>query len=334
MSHYFPTSGNLLGVDVGNTKTHALITDISGSVVGLGKAGCANHEVIGIEGFAAELTAAVEDALHSAGLVTADISAMGFGIAGYDWPSQVPIMETAIQSLGINCPYLYVNDAVIGLIAGSSEGWGVAVDAGTGNNVRGRDQHGKEGRITGNSIRFGEIGGAGELVWRAMVAVTYAWTKRGPKTRLTQLMMEFAEVESEDALIEALATDQVDLSPSLAIEVFSLAAAGDPVAQEVVQESAHELAENTVAVIRQLAFQKRNFEIVLIGSVFKAGELYIQPFRERIHQFAPHAHLINLKVPPVVGAVLLAAEAAGLGPASLRQHLLEATKLAFPEISE
>lgn len=334
MSQHDPNSGYLLGVDVGNTKTHALITDISGSVVGTGKSGCANHEVIGAEGFTAELMAAVGEALETTKLTKADISGMGFGIAGYDWPSQVPIMETAIESLGINCPFLYVNDAVIGLIAGSSEGWGVAVDAGTGNNVRGRDRHGKEGRITGNSIRFGEIGGAGELVWRAMVAVTYAWTQRGPETQLTRMFLDYAEMESEDALIEALATDQFQLPPFLAIEIFKLAAAGDRVAQEVVNFSATELAENTNAVIRQLNFQSNPFEIVLIGSVFKAGEIYIQPFRERILQFAPSAQLIHLAVPPVAGSLLLAAEAAGVAPVSLRQNLLEATKLAYPEMNE
>ena len=56
------------------------------------------------------------------------------------------------------------------------------MDAGAGNNVRGKDQTGKIGRITGNSVYSGEIGGGGEMVWLAQVGVTHAWTQRGPKT--------------------------------------------------------------------------------------------------------------------------------------------------------
>ena len=317
------SQGYLLGVDVGNTKTHALITDFSGQVIGFGNSGCGNYEAIGVDGFREIIYSVTNEALQSAQIDQKIITGMGFGLAGYDWPAENQIMIQAIDSLGISCPYRFVNDAVIGLIAGSTEGWGVAVDAGTGNNVRGRDQSGKMGRITGNSIRFGEIGGAGELVWRAMVAVTYAWTKRGPKTELTNMMMAYTDIPDEAALIEALAMDKVHLPAILALEIFDLARKGEQVANETIIYSAQELARNTNAVIRQLNFQDIPFEIVLIGSVFKAGEIYIQPFREVIHEFAPQASLVHLKNPPVIGSILLAAEAIGQDLPELRHTLVQ-----------
>ncbi len=76
------------------------------------------------------------------------------------------------------------------------------MDAGTGNNVRGRNIQGHTGRITGNSARFGELGGAGELVVLTVIAVTHAWTQRGPATALTRILMDYAEVDSEEKLIE------------------------------------------------------------------------------------------------------------------------------------
>jgi N-acetylglucosamine kinase-like BadF-type ATPase len=115
-------------------------------------------------------------------------------------------MVEAIESLQIDCDYQFVNDVELGLLAGSENGWGVAVDAGTGNNIRGRDQSGRTGRITGNSVYFGEIGGAGEMVWLAQIAVTHAWTQRGPKTKLTTCFIDFLDVDSEFAMIEGLAT--------------------------------------------------------------------------------------------------------------------------------
>ena len=194
--------GYLLGVDTGNSKTHAMISDINGRVVSIADTGCGNYEVIGVDGLKLVINEVVDETLTKAGIKKSEILAMGFGFAGYDWPSEANMMIEVIDSLAIHCPYDFVNDAVIGLIAGSTSGWGVSVDAGTGNNVRGRNSAGKLGRITGNSIRFGEVGGAGELVWLASVAVTYAWTQRGPKTQLTQLFMDYAEVQTEDELIE------------------------------------------------------------------------------------------------------------------------------------
>lgn len=316
----------LLGVDVGNTKTHALITSQKGEVLGFAEIGCGSYEMLGLEGYADALLTVTDLALGDAGAAKSDLIGMGFGIAGYDWPSERSIMEQGIDALGVNAPYDYVNDVVIGLLAGTQEGWGVAVDAGTGNNVCGRDLNGRVGRITGNSARFGEFGGAAELVWRATVEVTYAWTQRGPKTALTQTFMDYAEVETEDALIEGLAMEQIHLPPILAQDIFRLAAEGDRVAQDLIQWSARELGENTNAVIRQLDIQDQSFEVVLIGSLFNAGEAYISPLRATIQSFAPGARLVQLTVPPVVGSVLLAAEAAGLQPGQIRQALIKSTE--------
>ncbi|MEA3326697.1 MAG: BadF/BadG/BcrA/BcrD ATPase family protein [Chloroflexota bacterium] len=319
--------GYLLGVDVGNSKTHTLISDLSGNVLGFGETGCGSYEVLGLEGMSKALNQAAQKALFDAKLNKSDITAMGFGIAGYDWPMEKQIMIKAIESLGIKSAYEFVNDVVIGLLAGASKGWGIAVDAGTGNNVRGQDQSGRIGRITGNSVRFGEIGGAAELVWRAQIAATYAWTQRGPETKISQVLMEYAEVESDEALIEGLAMEKIHLSPIIARDIFRLAAEGDEVADSIVNFSARELGLNVNAVIKQLDLQELTFDVVLIGSTFKAGEIYIQPLRETIHGFAPKAQLVPLSVPPVVGAVLLASEVIQLRTEAIRERLITSTKI-------
>jgi len=322
----------LLGIDVGNSKTHALISNLSGNIIGFSEIGCGSYEAIGQEGFIKALQVVTQKAIDSANIESSDICGMGFGIAGYDWPTEKPIMDAGIKALGLNIPYAYVNDAVIGLLAGSVEGWGIAVDAGTGNNVRGRDKAGREGRITGNGIWFGEFGGAAELVWRAAVMATYAWSQRGPKTQLTQMFIDQTKANTEDELIELFAMHQLRPSPVLAKEIFRLAAEGDKIAIEVVNWNAKELGLNVNAVIRQLQIQDQTFEVVLIGSIFNVGEAYISPLSNTIHHFAPKAILKRLTVPPVVGAVLLAAETIGLIPGQIREDLIKSTELYLTNI--
>ena len=67
-----------------------------------------------------------------AGLSIEQIAAAGFGIAGYDWPSQRPqMLKTIRQALELRAPVAISNDAVLGLLAGTDAGWGVALVAGT-----------------------------------------------------------------------------------------------------------------------------------------------------------------------------------------------------------
>jgi N-acetylglucosamine kinase-like BadF-type ATPase len=313
-------------VDTGSSKTHAIISDHSGKVIGFGEAGCGNYEVVGTAQFEKALQSAVEEALIASGVKKNEISAMGFGFSGYDWPTEKPIMVNAINSLSMTCPYEFVNDVTLGLLAGSSEGWGIAADAGTGNNVRGRDKSGKIGRITGNGMQFGEFGGASELVWRGMIAAIYAWSSRSPKTQITQLLMSYANVDTEDELIEGLATGKIQLSSNLAKDIIQLAVEGDGEAKKVVEFNAQELARNVNAVIRQLEFKEINFEVIMIGSVFNAGEIYTNPFKETILAFAPKAAFVPLLAPPVIGSILLAAETLGIKTKWIKHSLIHSIK--------
>src|SRR4030067_2525092 len=93
-----------LGVDIGGSKSHALIANEEGNAVGFGTHGPGNHEGVGYDGLRIALQSVTEKALAVAGLAKADITAAGFGVAGYDWPSErAPTLE-AIHSIGFSAP--------------------------------------------------------------------------------------------------------------------------------------------------------------------------------------------------------------------------------------
>jgi len=52
--------------------------------------------------------------------------------------------------------------------------------------------------------------------------------------------------------------------------------------------------------------------VVLIGSMFDGGPALIEPMRQTIHALALRARLVRLTAPPVIGAVLLGMQQAGL----------------------
>ena len=315
-----------LGIDIGGTKSHALVADETGRAVGFGHAGPGNHEVVGYDGLAATLQHVTQRALGMAGIGAEQIAGAGFGVAGYDWPSELEPTMAAIRPLGLATPIEVVNDTIIGLVAGAEAGWGVAIIAGTSNNCWGWDEHHRIGRVMGNGSEFGENGGSAELVQRAKQAVAKAWTRRGPATALTQAFVDLVGADSEAELLEGLSQGYYDIGPDSAPLVFRVAEAGDAVATDVIRWAGEELASLAIGVIRQLDFQERSFEVVLVGSMYHGGRLVLDPLREAIHAVAPGARLVRLSAPPVVGAVLLGMQAAGLSAQNLRPSLIASTQ--------
>jgi N-acetylglucosamine kinase-like BadF-type ATPase len=175
-----------VGGDIGGTKTHVVIADENGRIAGFGHSGSGNHETVGYEGLARVVGDAFNQAVISADISIDQIAGAGFGIGGYDWESQRKDHLNALSKLGIKAPIEIVNDAILGLLAGSDAGWGIAVVSGTGCNCWGWDKERKRiGRMTGLGTLMGEGAGASELIHKAAQAVSHEWSKRGKATALT-----------------------------------------------------------------------------------------------------------------------------------------------------
>ncbi len=311
-----------LGVDVGSSNTRALIADEYGRVCGFGEAGAGNHESVGYDGLAIALQDATGQALSNANLSIDRIASAGFGVSGFDWPSEREPTLHAIQQLGLRAPIELVNDALIGLVAGTDEGWGIAVVAGTGCNCWGRDRDHHVGRMTGMGWTTGEGAGATELIQEAIRRVARAWSQRAPATRLTKAFVELVGAANADELLEGLSLEKYSIDASAAPIVFEVAEAGDAVAGDLIEWAGRELGSLVVGVVRQLGFEATPFDVVMVGNMFDGGHSLTDPLQSTILSVAPHARFVRLTVPPVVGGVLLAMEQIQLDTASIRSRLI------------
>lgn len=312
-----------VGGDVGGTKTRVVIADEEGRIAGFGLSSGGNHETVGYEGFARVVGEAFNQAVVSAHISIDQISGAGFGIGGYDWESQRKDHLNALSLLGINAPVEIVNDAILGLLAGSEAGWGIAVVSGTGCNCWGWDRERKRiGRMTGLGTLMGEGAGASELIHKAAQAVSHEWSKRGKPTALTPAFITYTGAKNLNDFIEGYSLGRYDLGPAAAPLVFIAAEAGDDIARSLIRWAGSELGEMVNAVARQLDFQNLDFEVIMIGSMFQNGSALTRPMLETIRSVAPGANLKRLTVPPVAGGVLLAMEAARHSPAASARSVL------------
>jgi len=315
-----------LGIDIGSTKSHALIADQNGRALGFAQGGAGNPENIGYDGLEKVLQAITRGALAQAKISIKEIAGAGFGISGYDWPFQKAPMLEAIEKIGLSTPVGLVNDALVALLAGTSQGWGVAVIAGTSCNAWGWDKSRTIGRMTGMGAPMGEYAGASELVAEAIKAVALSWTHRAPPTQLSEKFIELAQAKDVPDLLEGLDSGCYRLDGSSAPVVFQVAQSGDAVAHALILWAGRELGSMANGVIRQLNFENQAFEIILAGSFFNGSPLIIETMREVIHSVAPEARLVRLDAPPVVGGVMLGFEQAGFDPLPLRENLIASTQ--------
>lgn len=319
MTHFF------LGIDTGATKSHALIADESGGIHGFAEGGPGNWEVVGWAGTQALLAEIINKASTLAGISPTQIMGAGLGLAGYDWPEDHQPHADIIQKLLPGVPFALVNDAFIGLLAGTATGWGVVVGAGTSCNCYGRNQQGHIGRLTGSS-RFGEYAGAGELVWAALQAVAFAWSQRGPETALGPAFCTAVGAADVPDLLAGLMRDRYHIWAEKAPVVFEVAARGDAVALDLVRWAGRGLGDLACGVIRQCGLADQAFDVVLAGSFYNGSPLIQETMAAAIYPLAPYARLVRLAAPPVTGAVLLGMEQAGVDTAVARPPLIKNTK--------
>ncbi len=317
-----------LGVDIGGTKTHLLLADEEGRVVGFGASGPGNPDSVGHDGLASAFLEAYRIASESSGIEKSQIESIGLGVAGYDWPEDLDGILKAVGTLGFQADIAVVNDTVLGILAGTEEGWGVAVVSGTGCNAWGwtRDRK-KVGRVTGAGTLMGEGAGASELLAKTLQAIAHSWTLRGPKTVLAELFVERVGARSVEDFLAGVVRRRYRLDGSMALLVFQAAQDGDEVALDLLHWAGRELGELANAVIKQIGIEDQEFDVILVGSMYNGSPILREEMEKKVRSLAPRVRLKRLRVPPVLGAVILGMEKAGISiTPQIRENLEKSLK--------
>src|SRR4029079_16389092 len=188
---------HVLGIDAGGTKTVCLLADQRGTILSEGRGPGANLHAAG------EL--AVEKGLHEGmqeALVERDITpaAICLGIAGVDREDEARTVRAIMRRIGYKSRVLVVNDALIGLVAGARDKLGIAINAGTGSIVYGRNASFEAARAGGWGHMIGDEGSGYWIGRESLAAVMRAFDGRGPATALTADLLAHVEVDDESRL--------------------------------------------------------------------------------------------------------------------------------------
>lgn len=291
----------VIGVDGGATKTDAVVLSADGRVLGSGRAGCSNWESVGIKGAVYEIGLAVDAALSEAACARSAIAASAFALAGVDWPADELRLGRELGSLGLSGLRFVTNDAFAALRAGASGPTGCVSSAGTGAVAAGRSEAGLTARTMAEG--FGELGGAGDIIERALWACARMREWSGPETELARVLCTALDMQDLDDLFESIKRRGLRPDGSLAPLVLEVAERGDAVAVALLEEQGRSLADEVLGVARRLRMLDTPFELVIAGSVHLAGSAPLAgAFTARIAEHAPLATIVPLRERAVIGA--------------------------------
>lgn len=312
-----PTHDLVLGMDGGGTKTVAWLAPRAAAdgaaVCGRGAAGPSNPQAVGFPKALENLDAAVAAAFADARLAPGTIASAVLALAGSDRPQNRQVLEEWAARRRLARRFSVVNDALPVLAAGSPEGWGIALVAGTGSFAFGRARDGRTCRAGGWGFLFGDEGSAYAMAVAGLRAVAQAADGRAPPTLLLDALLRRLDLARPEELVAAvypLAADRAAVA-TLAEVVTEAARAGDTAAQRIVAGAAEDLAALVAAVATKLELREDGFPLALSGGVLLANPEIRQTVENRLRRLGLRAQPVAAVTEPVSGAVALARSAAG-----------------------
>ena len=310
---------HVLGIDAGGTKTVCLLADEHGHVVSEARGGGANLQAAGELEVEKVLHAVMEAALDDQDVQPAAIC---LGIAGVDRDADAVAVRGIRRRIGFKTRTLVVNAALIALAAGAGDAHGVVIVAGTGSIAYGRDAVGRAARAGGWGFVLGDEGGGFWIGRAALNAVVRQFDGRGPRTMLTDMVLDAMRLDSPMDLVHAVYAGGLHRYAIAAVApvVQRAAAAGDAVAGDIVSRAGIELAAAAASVVTRLEMRGEPFPTLLAGGVFRGVPALVEQVASRLAEVAPRSDVRLLDAEPAIGAVRLAL-AAARGPVVLPAYL-------------
>ncbi|GIT81941.1 kinase [Leifsonia sp. LS1] len=306
-----------IAVDGGGSKTDAIAVELDGTVAAAARAGTSSPHLIGMDASARIVDDLIERLLAETG--PRPIAAAGIYLSGLDLPAEVEAFRSGIAGYAW-ADAVVDNDLFALLRAGTSEPDAVAVVCGTGINCVGVRADGAVVRYPSLGMISGDWGGGWHLGEQALWHAARAVDGRGSATALSAAIPAVYGLDDVQAVIEALHFARIpnaDLA-RIAPSVFACAEDGDAVAVGLVDRQAEEIVALAATTLRRLELLGRPVPVVLGGGIVGSRDArLLDGIASGLAERAPLARIELVTAAPILGAALLALEAAGAGPDAL-----------------
>lgn len=299
----------VIGIDGGGSKTHAIVADLEGRILGRGTAGASNHQGVGLAAAQAAIDKAISSALAGAGLQEEQVRAVCLGLAGAGRADDQVMFDEWMRTRLPGALVVIANDAELVLAAAAGASWGIAVIAGTGSIAYGRNPEGAVARAGGWGPLLGDEGSGYAIGRAALRAAAASHDGRAAPTQLLPAILAHFGLPDAGGLIARAYRPPLPSSEiaALAVLVERVAEEGDGAALEILQRAGYDLAGTAAAVAARLGLRGQ-FPCAVAGSVLVRGRRVMQAFQDGLVEAGLRpAPLVRVEE-SALGAVRLAQE--------------------------
>ena len=301
----------LLGIDGGGTSTVAWLADEAGQVIGQGVAGPSNPKAIGFEAAFQALEAATTAAFAAADRPRTVVEVACLGLAGFAQIDDRARLTAWSERWGLCRKLRAVSDGALVLAAGTPEGWGVAVIAGTGSIAVGADPAGQTARAGGWGPLFGDEGSAYLVVLAALRRIARRADGREVSPvggdPLTHRFLTALGVDDPSELVSAIYPPALDRSRIAALAPLILDAARDDptITTDLLGPAGIDLGQTVAAVAQALGWTGGALPLALAGGFLLRADAVRTNLLDHLERqgYQPHPTLVP---EPVQGALVLA----------------------------
>lgn len=319
----------LLGIDGGGTSTTTWLAAESGQILGRGKAGPSNAKAVGRDAARAALGDSIAAAFREANLDQRPAAVACLGLAGFDRPEDRVLLEGWAGTDHWADRLVLVNDGDLVLAAGTPDGHGVAVIAGTGSISVGRAPDGATGRAGGWGHLIGDEGSAysvalaglklvaRRLDGRESLNVLRAKGVREPVAvpvdggPLARHLCAALGIDAPSGIVSAVYAEGMDRTRLAALAPAVVAAADeDPdVRGWILEPAGFELGQAVRATALSIRWSERVLPLAMAGSFLLSTPIVAEAMSDYLRRFV-EAEIVSTPVPePALGAVTLARRA-------------------------
>jgi N-acetylglucosamine kinase-like BadF-type ATPase len=297
-----------IGVDGGATKSSAGVAVADGKIISQKSGPALNYHTLGKNLCERNLRSLLRPLFKK----YKRIKRVVIGFAGLDTKKDLQIYKRIVKKVvPAGVKFSLFNDAEIALADFCPKrAAGILVISGTGSSVYG-EFGSRKAKAVGWDFLLGDEGSAYWLGLSALRKTIRSWDGRGKKTILGKLVLKKAGKKDIPSLMPEIYKHWHERPQEFKKYIASFAMLfhrpslqKDPVAKEIIETAAQELALGVKAVIKRLGIKKELLYVGFIGSAFKNPRL--SPLLvAKIKKIHPQTHFVY-NVNPIKGAINLA----------------------------
>jgi len=299
----------VLGMDIGGTKTHAVLANTNGELLGQGFCTAANINFVTLKQAEDALAEAIGQAQKQGGVEDLETEIAIVGIE----PDPTPL-HSILNKVAKPKKIMHRKEGECSLVGGLIQRTGIALIAGTGSVGWGRNKEGKT-HVTSCWGTIGDEGSAYDLARRGVNAAFWATDGRGADTKLCRALCEHFAVEKVIDFVSPIYQnpDVRKNFAALSRVIFRVALEDkDPVAIEVVKEGARQLGLIIATCAEVLNMHTEPYKVAATGGLVSGGGWYFDLIQKDLKNRKHDATMVQPKFKPGIGAAMIGLEEIGV----------------------